>query len=537
MGFVGAGIGLFVTGGNPVGAYYGFMGGMAVGSVVFPTQLPGLTNEGPRIDDLKVQSSTYGMMLPIMFGVVRASGNMIWSTAIVEHRHESTEEVGGKGAPKQDVTTVTYTYTVSCAVSLCEGPIIGVRKIWGNKELFYNIAEDIDFATNQAAQAINPHIRVYLGTEDQEPDPLILATEGDAPAYRGTAYIVFENLPLEQFFNRIPNFEFEVVASGSIEAPAFVPLDDIPAEVAGSWSSTGATWVNASVTPHGLILAVLGVAGGANRIVLIDPFSGNIVREYPIYQMMKTAANIINAPYASETGAVMNNAGDICWNAVNRVWVMPNGGEPTYPRNWSFQAGRAGPVTDGNNFYVGALVTPVLVGNGEWVIRLNHNGTTGKALYKAPAGIPIATLFHSQDGNLWVSQSNGTTSAAILKLDDGNGGVRGQLNLPYFAKSIAIAGDGSLWYWSTSGVSAERGLWRVTPDLGTSTRIWTEPSSLDTEETNLLLARDWATGDIIANVGASTGDVFRFSADGTLIRTYTGGDFISHFATNPNYPS
>src|SRR5690606_2777857 len=39
---------------------------------------------------------------------------------------------------------------------------------------------------------------------------------GNAPAYRGTAYIVFDNLPLEKFGNRIPQLSFEI----------FRPLDD-----------------------------------------------------------------------------------------------------------------------------------------------------------------------------------------------------------------------------------------------------------------------------------------------------------------------
>jgi hypothetical protein len=40
-------------------------------------------------------------------------------------------------------------------------------------------------------------MRVHLGHEGQEPDPLIAAKEaGDAPAYRGLAYVVFERFPL-----------------------------------------------------------------------------------------------------------------------------------------------------------------------------------------------------------------------------------------------------------------------------------------------------------------------------------------------------
>src|SRR5262249_7149746 len=42
-------------------------------------------------------------------------------------------------------------------------------------------------------------------------DPLIVAKEGTAPAYRRLAYVVFERLPLEQFGNRIPQLAFEIV--------------------------------------------------------------------------------------------------------------------------------------------------------------------------------------------------------------------------------------------------------------------------------------------------------------------------------------
>ena len=54
-------------------------------------------------------------------------------------------------------------------------------------------------------------MRTYAGDETQTPDPLIVAKDGDAPAYRGLAYVVFERLPLENFGNRIPQLSFEVV--------------------------------------------------------------------------------------------------------------------------------------------------------------------------------------------------------------------------------------------------------------------------------------------------------------------------------------
>jgi hypothetical protein len=52
----------------------------------------------------------------------------------------------------------------------------------------------------------------YPGDELQMPDPTIQAVEGVAntPAYRGLGYSVFENFPLLNFGNRVPNLRAEV---------------------------------------------------------------------------------------------------------------------------------------------------------------------------------------------------------------------------------------------------------------------------------------------------------------------------------------
>jgi hypothetical protein len=50
------------------------------------------------------------------------------------------------------------------------------------------------------------------GWQAQDPDPFIAAKMGAAntPAYRGTAYVVFEELPLAAYGNRLPQLSFEV---------------------------------------------------------------------------------------------------------------------------------------------------------------------------------------------------------------------------------------------------------------------------------------------------------------------------------------
>jgi hypothetical protein len=178
---------------------------------------PDINLQGPRLGDLKVQSSTYGNAIPIVYGSMRLAGNMIWSTPIIETAHVTSQESGGKGfGGSQTVNNTNYTYSQSFAIALCEGEIIGVRKIWANGEIIYNVAEDADIHTLAASNANVPGIRFYKGSETQFPDALIQADVGvdNCPAYRGLAYVVFEDLQLADYGNRTPNLEFEVVGIG-----------------------------------------------------------------------------------------------------------------------------------------------------------------------------------------------------------------------------------------------------------------------------------------------------------------------------------
>ena len=58
------------------------------------------------------------------------------------------------------------------------------------------------------------NMRVYTGTETQSPgseDRGGRRARGKVPAYRGTAYVVIEELDLTAYGNRIPVFNFEVI--------------------------------------------------------------------------------------------------------------------------------------------------------------------------------------------------------------------------------------------------------------------------------------------------------------------------------------
>lgn len=188
-----------------IGAALGRAGGAYLGRSV-DQQLFGAGQHyrGARLTDLHIQGSTEGASIPAVYGTVRIAGQVIWAARFKEH--SSTRSVGGKGGPTAKSTT--YSYSLSFAVGLCEGEIARIGRVWANGDAF-----DLS----------QYNWRLHTGGEAQAIDPLIEAIEGgdDAPAYRGLAYIVFEDLPLEAFGNAIPQLSFEIVRP----APS---LDDGP---------------------------------------------------------------------------------------------------------------------------------------------------------------------------------------------------------------------------------------------------------------------------------------------------------------------
>ncbi len=197
------------------------LGGIA-GALIDQSLLrSGQSVTGPRLSDLDVQSSTEGDPIPRVYGRVRIAGQVIWAT-----RHEETtvsERHGGKGG----VSSTSYKYYANFAVGLCEGPIHRISRVWADGTLL-----DTDALT----------WRVHTGAETQEPDPLILARQdGAAPAYRGTAYVVFERLPLDDWGNRIPQLTFEVIRAVDTLEPRLRAVTMIPGSTEFGYATTAVT--------------------------------------------------------------------------------------------------------------------------------------------------------------------------------------------------------------------------------------------------------------------------------------------------------
>ncbi|WP_424927682.1 baseplate multidomain protein megatron [Amaricoccus tamworthensis] len=152
-----------------------------------------------RVDQFRVMGASEGTPLPRVFGRTRVAGQLIWSSRFLETVNQ--QNVGGKGGGQK---VKEFSYSISVALALCEGEVVRIGRIW---------------ADGQVVDQSDLVMRLHRGTESQIPDPLIAAIEGSdsAPAYRGTAYVVLENLQLAPFGNRIPQLNFEVIRRPEVD--------------------------------------------------------------------------------------------------------------------------------------------------------------------------------------------------------------------------------------------------------------------------------------------------------------------------------
>lgn len=208
----GAVIGAFVPGGYiMLGASIGGM----IGGAIDPPKGPKI--DGPRLNDLAVQLVGYGNPIPRVYGTTALFGTIFWveNGALKESSHTQTQSAKGGG---DGAETTTYSYSATFALALCQGPISGIKRIWIAGKLVYDAG-----ATTLGAIVANEEFNgslvgggskftLYKGEDDQLPDPRMQATLGIAntPAYRGLAYLVWEDLPLADFGNSLMGAQIKV---------------------------------------------------------------------------------------------------------------------------------------------------------------------------------------------------------------------------------------------------------------------------------------------------------------------------------------
>ena len=234
--------------GGPIGGALGAMLGQQVDqNILFKPK----GREGPRLQELAVQTSSYGSQIPRLYGKMRVAGTVVWATDLKETRQSSG---GGKGRP----SSTTYSYSTSLAVALSSRNVKNIGRIWADGKLFRGSAGDFKTPVT---------FRFYTGDEDQSVDGLIASAEGagQTPAYRGLALAVFEDMELADYGNRIPSLTFEVIADDGA-----VSLGTIISDISG-----GAITASANELLHGF------AASGADRRDALAAISDSFSLSFP----------------------------------------------------------------------------------------------------------------------------------------------------------------------------------------------------------------------------------------------------------------
>lgn len=157
--------------------------------------------------DLSFTNAGYGGAIPLVFGADKVTGTVIWASPITTNQVPVNNQY------------VQY-QSVDFALALCEGPIEGILRIWLGDRLIYDTTMQVDGSNAPSADANgvvdtrtiditdpnsplstlplgdrNTRLTLFSGSETQLPYGVMVDVEGVAntPAYRGIAYILFEN--------------------------------------------------------------------------------------------------------------------------------------------------------------------------------------------------------------------------------------------------------------------------------------------------------------------------------------------------------
>lgn len=201
---VGAVIGAYF--GGPQGAQLGYAIGSLVGNAVDPQII-----RGPKLGEAGLQTSAEGVFRPIIYGTASVKGNVIarGNRTVRTQR----DQAGKGGGPVTETQRVYWTY----AIRICEGPVSAVLRIWRDGKLVYDIRPESPIP--EESSEFRQRFSLYLGTEDQLPDPDLEAYQGvgNTSAYRGTCYFVVPNDDLTDLGERIPDYRFEVAQVAEVE--------------------------------------------------------------------------------------------------------------------------------------------------------------------------------------------------------------------------------------------------------------------------------------------------------------------------------
>jgi len=184
--------GKFLAGfvGVKTGALVGGVGGMMLGSLLFPQESP--SESLPRVSSYQTQTTLSGSAIPLVYGTRRIAGNII----ILGDSHPYTvvhkSGGGGKGilGGGGSVKTTETRYRRSFLIGICEGPA-SVLRAWKGKEEI----ETTEFT-------------LFDGLENSN-IPTIIGAEYEFAHYKHLCCVWFEEYDLGNT-DSVPMFTFEM---------------------------------------------------------------------------------------------------------------------------------------------------------------------------------------------------------------------------------------------------------------------------------------------------------------------------------------
>ena len=98
-----------------------------------------ISTSEPRLGNLRVQTSMYGLTVPLVWGQTRITGNLLWFGNFQSIATTSTSSQGGKGGAGVTQVNTTYEYKAAALLALCRGPIVGIASAWKDKRRYSGV--------------------------------------------------------------------------------------------------------------------------------------------------------------------------------------------------------------------------------------------------------------------------------------------------------------------------------------------------------------------------------------------------------------
>lgn len=199
----------------------------------------------PRVGALQIQSSSFGLPIPIIYGTCRVPINLGWYGDFQAIAITESKNVGGKGGGGTTQQNTTYTYKAAVVMLIGEGQIVDIGQVWIGKELTTFSATGLSLFTGASGQTPWSYLTTNHPTE--------------AIGYSGTAYVAAAGYSLTGSAG-LDNHTCEVVGKlrftlnpggGATMSPDCNPTDVIndllsATEYGAGWSSSWiGTWTNA----------------------------------------------------------------------------------------------------------------------------------------------------------------------------------------------------------------------------------------------------------------------------------------------------